>query len=459
MRTVAVHLLSSCSRCGSPLPLNAMVPRLACPACSSANELDDGFWLAVLGDEDLGTCTILRQGRKVSLEVKRAGPACSACGAHIPAAHALAAAGAGSVACEACGAGTFVRPPPPGFAVPDCRLLVGEDVLQMPAEGRTVEVRGAAAPVAFNCPTCGGVLQVDGGARVVTCGYCQGAAYLPDGLWHVFHPIPVTRPWYLVTDPGHRARDRQHAASPRTEPARLDELASHGDHDVREAVARNPRTPQATLRRMAEDESVALAVLENPSLPSALRAELAATGGGWLLERIASAPGAEPDTLATVFRRIERCLSGHAGGAEAIDASEVDGVLEALAENARTSAGLLADVARLNASRPAGERAELDGALAGHHAASAALLADVARRGDRSARQAVAKHRRTSAAVLDALAADPEWDVRLEVAKRPELPPAMLKRLGRDEDHTVRHAARENPSYPRFNLFKLLFGG
>jgi DNA-directed RNA polymerase subunit RPC12/RpoP/uncharacterized protein YbdZ (MbtH family) len=462
MRTFAVQLRTSCSRCGSPLPLNALVPRLACPACSASNELDDEFWLAVLGDDDLGTCTILTSGREISLDVAKTGPACTTCGAAIPAKDALAAADAGSVACTACAARTLVRVPPPAFVLSGIALLVGEDEMQIPASGATLAVqRAVAQPVAFNCPTCGGVLQVDGSARVVKCGYCQGAAYLPDGLWHVFHPVPVTRPWYLLTDPGARDRARHQARNPDTEPARLDALSAHADGEVREAVARHPRTPEATLRRMATaDESIASYVLENPSLPASVWPSLVDVGSGWLLERIAASKNAPPDVLRAVAARVAHRLSGDWEGSEdAFDASDVDGVLEALAENSSTPAETLAEVARLNEARSPGERADLDEALAKHPDAPAPLLAEIARSEDRSARQAVAMHRRTPVSALESLAADPEWDVRMEVAKRPELSPETLKRLGRDEDHTVQHAARENPSYPRFNLFKKLFGG
>lgn len=462
MQIVSVQLLSSCSKCGSPLPLNAMVPRVACPACSAANDLDDEFWLTVLGDEDLGSATIITRQRRVVLQAERGGPACPKCAVSIAPDDALAAAVAGAVACGACGERTAVRVPPSAFVLAGFQLLVGEDPLLIPAAGPDVRVDAAVAqPVAFNCPTCGGVLQVDGSARVVKCGYCQGSAYLPDGLWHVFHPVPVTRPWYLFLDRGALDRERQRAASPATEPRRLDELAGHADRDVREAVARNPRTPEDTLRRMvAADDSLAGAVLENPSLSPAMWPALAEMGSGWILEKVAAGTRAPPDVLRDVLRQVERRLPDEADdGVTALDESEVAGILEALADNPATPAATLSDVARLNAARPPGERADLDEALAKNPQAPAALLAEIARSEHRSARQAAAAHRRTPVSALASLAGDEAWEVRLEVARRPEVSPAALKRLGKDRDHAVQHAARTNPSYPRFNLFKKLFGG
>lgn len=461
MRTFAVQIRTSCSRCGSPLPLNAMVRRLACPACSAQNDLDDEFWLAILGDQDLGSCTILTSGREISLDVAKRGPACAKCGADLPKDDALAAADTGSVACTACAARTLVRVPPAAFVLSGIALLVGEDEMQIPAAGSTVAVqRAVAQPVAFNCPTCGGVLQVDGSARVVKCGYCQGAAYLPDGLWHVFHPVPVTRPWYLLMDPGARDRARHQASDPATEPARLDALAAHADAEVREAVARHPRTPEATLRRMVKaDESLASYVLENPALSASLWPSMVEIGSGWILERIAASAHAPPDVLRAVAAQVAHRLSaGYEGSEDAFDASDVDDILEALAENPGTPAETLADVARLNAARPPGERADLGEALAKHPDAPAPLLADLARSEDRTARLAVAANRRTAAAVLESLAGDEDWDVREAVASRADVGPETLTRLGKDSEYSVREAARANPSYPRFNLLKKLFG-
>lgn len=462
MRTISVQIRTSCSKCGSTLPLNALVPRLACAACSAQNELSEAFWISILGDTDLSTCTIFTEGREVAMEVGKQGPACAKCGAAISSKDALASAEAGSIACEACGTRTLLRVPPPAFTISGFQLLVGEDELQVPAAGVTVAPsRAVAQPVAFSCPTCGGVLQADGSARIIKCAYCQGAAYMPDDLWHVFHPVPVTRPWYLLKDPGARRRARADAEDPHATPERLNELSHHLNADVREAVARHPRTPEDTLRRLAVgDESLATEVLENPSISPATWRDLAAAGSSWILERIAERPNAPPEVLRTVIQAVaDRLSEEFEGDAEAFDLADVDDILEALAENPATPADVLAEAARLNGSRVPNERADHDERLAKHPNAPAALLATLARSEDASAREAVARHPRTSVDVLESLAADAEADVRAEVAKRPEVSPETLKGLGGDEEHGVREAARANPSYPRFNLLKRLFGG
>lgn len=462
MQTIAVQLRTACSKCGAPLPLNAMVPRLECPACGGQNELGDAFWTAVLGDDDLSSSTIITQGREVALEVSIGGhPACPECGAAIPADAALAAADAGGVACTACGARTLLRVPPRPWVLSGFRLLVGEDEMQVPGTGAAEAPRAVEAPVAFNCPTCGGVLRVDGRSRVVQCEYCSGSAYLPDDLWHVLHPAVVTRPWYLLYDRGARRKARREAEDPAASPERLAELADHMDYDVRVAVVRHPRTPQAALRRLVQaDDSLATDVLDNPALPQAMWSELAGTGPRWVLSKIANSRNAPPDALRIVARQVAHRLSDDwTGDEDLFDASDVSDVLEGLADNPATPAEVLAEVARLNASRVPSERGDYDEALAKHANTPAALLAELARSEDDSVREAVAAHPQTAVEVLESLAGDAEWNVREAVAKRAGLSPGTLKRLGRDEDSTVREAARANPAYPRFSLRKMLFGG
>jgi predicted RNA-binding Zn-ribbon protein involved in translation (DUF1610 family) len=462
MRTLSLQLRTSCSACGGGLPLNAMVPRLACPACGGSNQFGDDFWMAILGDPDLCSCTIVTGGREIALEVGREDPACAACGTEVSAKDAVAAADAGSIACPKCRAPIGLREPPRQLALSGFRLLVGEDAMQLPAGGPAVETpRGAREPVAFNCPTCGSVLRVDGGARVVRCGYCAGSAYLPDDLWHVFHPVPVTRPWYLVLDPGARSRARHEAEDPATAPERLEELSHHLDYEIREAVARHPRTPEAALRRLVEaDGSLATDALDNPSLSGTMWPMLAGLGKSWVLEKIADSAHAPPAVLRSVVEQVAHRLSDDwDGDDDDFDASDVGGILESLAQNPRTPGEVLAEVARLDRARPPSERGgDFDESLAQHPNCPPALLAELARGGDDDVRSAVAAHRRTPVEVLESLAGDAEWGVREEVAKRMEVRPETLKRLGKDEDSSVREAARANPSYPRFNLWKALFG-
>ncbi|HEU0013479.1 MAG TPA: hypothetical protein VFQ45_07330 [Longimicrobium sp.] len=456
MRSISLQVRTRCGECGGPLPLNAMVERLACPACGAENRFGGEFWESLLGDADLSSATVLMQGWEIDLKVGGKQPECADCGTAIPAEGAIAAAEAGSVACPGCGRGVSVRVPPRPFVVSGIELLVGEDALQLPAGGTTARVPDVAQPVAFNCPQCGGVLQVDGSARVVACAYCSGSVYLPDALWHALHPVPKTRRWYMLARPGGRSAVRKEAENPATAPERLAELAGHLDYDVRENVARNPATPADALRRLVEaDDSLAVDVANNPALPPELVPVVARQGGWSTLGTLARNPQAPPEVLAVVVDEAERRWGADEGG-DAFDVSDAGEALEALASNPAASAELLERVFRLGRR---GDARDHEAALARHVNASPALLSGLARDAHEDVRREVAAHPATPPAALEALAADADDDTRQAVARRAELGAETLRRLGRDATYAVREAARGNRSYPRWSWLKRLFGG
>lgn len=53
-------------------------------------------------------------------------------------------------------------------------------------------------PIVFNCPKCGGALEIDGKDRVVLCKYCASKVYLPDDLWLRIHPAKTVKRWFAV---------------------------------------------------------------------------------------------------------------------------------------------------------------------------------------------------------------------------------------------------------------------
>ena len=460
MRTLSLQIRTSCSECGNPLPLNAMVARVACPACSAVNELGDGFWQNVLGDSDLSTCTMITEGRTLQLDVGGSGPACAKCGEEIDDGAALAAADAGFIACGKCGTRALVRVPPESFVVSGMRLLVGEDEGQVPAAGPAAETPRGMEPVAFSCPQCGGVLQVDGAARIVKCGYCAASVYLPDDLWHAFHPVPRARRWYILRGGGGRRRDRKEAQSDATPPERLDELSRHLDAEVREAVARNRNTPAGALRRLAEsDPSLAGDVAENASLPAELLPVLVRAGGWSVLETLARKRDAR--VLEAVMGEAERRVAARQGDepGHKLDFDDAASVFEAVARHPDVTPEMLATLVRLGEGRSAEARRGYEEAVARHAATPPAVLERLSRTlSHADVRQVAARHPATPAATLESLAADPDADVRAAVAKRTELSPETLLRLGKDGDEGVRTAARANPAYPRWAWLRKLFG-
>jgi hypothetical protein len=65
----------------------------------------------------------------------------------------------------------------------------------------TEGVKKKRDPVPLACTTCGGGLNVDGSAKLITCPFCHGQQYLPNELLLALRSTPV-RPWSLLLRDG-----------------------------------------------------------------------------------------------------------------------------------------------------------------------------------------------------------------------------------------------------------------
>lgn len=215
-------------------------------------------------------------------------------------------------------------------------------------------------------------------------------------------------------------------------------LAADNDFDVRRAVARHERLPQSTMVALAADPGweVRLEVLQNPSRPTELIA----------------------DTAASVLR----------------DAPDwrLPGVLAAVIDLASSEVpkGTIEEaLVRLSKSRL--RDPDVRQAAASHERTPPAVLARLARVADSGIRAAVAANPRTPADALEALSTDPDEYVRTRVsgnestplaaiialshdaspkvrqgiAARVSLAPDVLERLLNDESQEVREIALANP--------------
>ena len=136
----------------------------------------------------------------------RESPRCCDCRAELPAETLAAMAEKGSGLCPSCGkrmscrrAAADVAPVVPGSAV-----LTGEAEDQLPGPPGSLDVPQAVKPVNFPCPSCNATLPVDGSSRIVACKFCGIDSFLPDVLWHKFHPVRVSDRWYISYSLGER---------------------------------------------------------------------------------------------------------------------------------------------------------------------------------------------------------------------------------------------------------------
>jgi hypothetical protein len=419
--SLAVQVTATCPTCGQPLHVQGLSESAVCGACQHALALPLSTWLAVLSLDDVleameATPGQLRQCQmfgvlNCSYVLGPQAPACSACDAPVPLAAVGGAAASGGFSC-ACGATVAVRAADDlcRAIVPGAAFVVGEGAM-----GEAGPDSGGSAPVMFQCMSCGGALHVDGSSRTVTCSYCSGVNYLPDGLWLRLHPPSKARRVFVLVDqegatglsPELLARlvasddcdlRQRAAASDGLSAEQVQRLLADDDCDVREALAGNPQLGAEHLALVADDDDadVREALLRNPSVTAQIVDHLA-TDQSYRIRRAAVCTG----------RVSERVLAELAG-------RETDNdVLEALVRN-RLPASVLA-------------------ALAGNR--------------DRDARRAAADAPGLPQELHLRLAQDDDRSVRELLARRADLAGEAALVLADGDDASIAALARQQPGY------------
>jgi hypothetical protein len=329
-------------------------------------------------------------------------PRCQACKRDV-ALDRLPEYAAGGGFTSGCGARMSVRAAPPlaRQLLPGAAYVLNEMAVSEPTL--------AAEPVMFQCLACGGGLRVDGRDRTVTCAYCKGQNYLPDGLWLRFHPVPQAQTIFLVADldaaaveelriRGDNGAARVAAGTTSTE--RLDGLVGNDDWEVRQAVAANPNTSVSALERLASDDDgdVAAAALANPTLPAAAR--------------LRALSHEDYEVRAAAVRN---------------PATPLSAVRERVASGEEDSDVLAAVFARPDLDLP--------------------TLEVLARHRDYEVRARVANHPMAPPALLLRLAADDDSDVQAALLRRLELPREVLLRLEGHESEPLQERVREHASF------------
>ncbi|MGH7296871.1 MAG: hypothetical protein ACRELB_18170 [Polyangiaceae bacterium] len=188
----AFTLLTSCSRCGQPLPINAPALSARCAACNASVAVVADVWgdLLVLFDDEhelLTEGTTRHHGTSIaSMDARcsfaRSFPSCDGCSTPLPLDIALDADL--DLRCASCGRAARVYPVP-GWLRDVCataQQIYALDGGARPSPGHAApaDASGAAGPVAIVCPQCGGALHASAdGARVVRCRFCSADVVLP----------------------------------------------------------------------------------------------------------------------------------------------------------------------------------------------------------------------------------------------------------------------------------------
>lgn len=202
----AVELGIHCPKCDNPVPLNGPWQTAHCDRCQADIDVVHEFWGSILNDALQEVKYELQEGQgrnstifghfHVVFTYGRLPAQCAQCLTPIEVPESLT--GPYVFNCPTCHAETPVIPAPSWLKkhVPAARAIVNATAA---ADG---EEKGplTGQVVVFNCPKCGGALDVDGKDRVLPCKYCGVNVYLPDDLWFRTHPAKSKERWFIAFD-------------------------------------------------------------------------------------------------------------------------------------------------------------------------------------------------------------------------------------------------------------------
>jgi hypothetical protein len=225
MQCISIILHTSCSRCGTPVPVNGLTLEVVCGACSRVRRIEPGIWkdilrMAVNGGIRLAPDTPESFGWKTGalgsvhayrLEYALCQPQYPD-GSPLDPEEAVRHLAEGRFA-DPDGRWVHVREFPAGLS-----MLVppGKRIKHMPKVIRKIfllgedpaccgQFRSGEAPLpatvelhALQCASCGSPLAAPDDSRTVCCSHCGSCYILSLPLWYSLHPEPECRKWYLL---------------------------------------------------------------------------------------------------------------------------------------------------------------------------------------------------------------------------------------------------------------------
>jgi len=202
----SIEILTKCSECGHPAPVNGLMSKVHCNTCQSDFAIGPKTWTMFLDDiqnavtfEGGMSTNYLSHGTTV--EAAPTLPRCASCGGVFPE-EPLEAFGTGTLTCPGCGK-PMPCGPPPEWAVklnPCIKSLFGGEIERR--GGAAIDLSGRGdKPVLFKCPGCGGTVKITTQSdRLFTCEFCSADVYIPDDLWLRLHPAKKAEPWWIRFD-------------------------------------------------------------------------------------------------------------------------------------------------------------------------------------------------------------------------------------------------------------------
>ena len=212
---ILLEAKTKCPSCSSLIPINALVSKIKCSACGKLCNFSLDDWETIIGNaleevpymEELegSSSTIFSGNYNYEIVYGRQHPSFRDDKQKIDIDQAISQIDQGWIANPRTGNKFSVRVVPPQYQkkFPGIKYLFCEQFEQLPTSPQTedqMEIKSKTKLVYFNCPKCGGGLEIDGSQRLVNCRFCQASAYIPDDLWLILHPVKTVSRWYIWFD-------------------------------------------------------------------------------------------------------------------------------------------------------------------------------------------------------------------------------------------------------------------
>jgi len=213
MLSVCLEIKTTCSSCGNPLPVNALVSRIHCSSCQADSDFSNELWSESIlestlkegitfAENEARQETVMTGQYNFQILYGRQNPRCANCKTPLDENLFEAYTSAGKAVCTKCNSEVSFRKIPDELKTifQTVNYIAGEDADQIPGgQSKNVE-QNRSKPLLFTCPSCAGNLEIDGKERTITCKFCGSEIYLPDDLWLRMHPVKTVGRWYLIFD-------------------------------------------------------------------------------------------------------------------------------------------------------------------------------------------------------------------------------------------------------------------
>lgn len=202
------EIRTTCSSCGSPLPINGPYTRFSCTACFEdisipqdriadfLNDFEEEYEGLTEGQGCGGT--LMCGSGTFKYSHWRLSPRCSSCKTPLEISENQ---GESIISCSKCSAEYHAFPAPDWLRkkVPSARFIIAQQPPPGENGGFGVEIdENSTKPIVMSCPQCAGALSVSARSeRIMECGYCSSEVYVPDAIWKRLHPVRKTEEWFV----------------------------------------------------------------------------------------------------------------------------------------------------------------------------------------------------------------------------------------------------------------------